>query len=221
MRAAHASGARVLLPVVVEEQAPFEFRIWFPDSRMTCGIWNILVPPDGAKCVHVSSVSPLKVQVAWDARQARISAVALQRRFSLLVRGTSDDGQVASKGLALRRSSQAQVGEEICPFRGCCIPVFTRQGASLARRQAKFSSDTAAIAEKAIVDAAHGKLIRFARHVELRGRCRVAVHAGANQGDASGRYQGIHELSFLAIVAGRIMRRGALPLRNVDEASMA
>ena len=59
MRAADAAGARVLLPVVVEEQAPLEFRTWSPDSRMTRGFWNILVPADGATCAPDVVIAPL------------------------------------------------------------------------------------------------------------------------------------------------------------------
>ena len=46
MERAHAAGARVLLPVVVEEHAPVEFHAWSPGCRMTRGFWNILVPAD-------------------------------------------------------------------------------------------------------------------------------------------------------------------------------
>lgn len=59
MRAADAAGARVLLPVVVEEQAPLEFRAWSPDSRMIRGYWNILVPADSANCVPDIVIAPL------------------------------------------------------------------------------------------------------------------------------------------------------------------
>ncbi len=47
MTAADAAGARVVLPVVVEEHAPLEFRTWSPDCRMTRGVWNIMVPAEG------------------------------------------------------------------------------------------------------------------------------------------------------------------------------
>lgn len=46
MRSAHAAGARLQLPVVIEEKAPLEFHRWTPKSRMTRGVWNILVPAD-------------------------------------------------------------------------------------------------------------------------------------------------------------------------------
>ncbi|SFQ68152.1 5,10-methenyltetrahydrofolate synthetase [Roseivivax halotolerans] len=48
MRKVYDAGAHVLLPVVIEEQAPLEFRTWSPDSRMARDVWNILVPADGA-----------------------------------------------------------------------------------------------------------------------------------------------------------------------------
>ncbi|EAU39848.1 hypothetical protein FP2506_17269 [Fulvimarina pelagi HTCC2506] len=59
MCAADAAGARVLLPVVVEEQAPLEFRTWTPDSRMTRGFWKILVPAEGEACVPDIVIAPL------------------------------------------------------------------------------------------------------------------------------------------------------------------
>ncbi|KAA9004996.1 5-formyltetrahydrofolate cyclo-ligase [Histidinibacterium aquaticum] len=59
MRAADAAGARVLLPVVVEEQAPLEFRTWSPNCRMTRGYWNILEPADGETCVPDIVIAPL------------------------------------------------------------------------------------------------------------------------------------------------------------------
>ena len=50
MATAHAAGARVLLPVVVDENAPLEFRVWSPDCRMARGLWNIFVPAEGEVC---------------------------------------------------------------------------------------------------------------------------------------------------------------------------
>ena len=48
MQRVHDVGAHVLLPVVIEEHTPLEFRTWSPDSRMVRGVWNILVPAHGA-----------------------------------------------------------------------------------------------------------------------------------------------------------------------------
>lgn len=47
METAHAEGASVLLPLVIDEESPLEFHTWSPDCRMTRGFWNILVPADG------------------------------------------------------------------------------------------------------------------------------------------------------------------------------
>src|SRR6056297_3784158 len=133
---------------------------------------------------------------------------------------------VTPNGPAFQRASQAQVSEEICPFRRDSVPVFTGKGAGLVRRQAKLASDTAAIAEKSIIDGAHGKRIRVAEHGEVCGRYRVGVHAGGGQsegrrcsggrGNGAGSYRGLHKLSFLAIGLEASRVRGARLLRNVD-----
>ncbi len=44
MGAAHARGARLALPVVVERAAPVEFHAWAPGDPMRRGDWNIPVP---------------------------------------------------------------------------------------------------------------------------------------------------------------------------------
>ncbi len=59
MTRVHASGARILLPVVVEEQAPLEFHTWSPGCGMTRGAWNILVPTDGDVLVPEIVIAPL------------------------------------------------------------------------------------------------------------------------------------------------------------------
>nr|WP_152461391.1 5-formyltetrahydrofolate cyclo-ligase [Roseivivax sp. THAF30] len=59
MHAAHAAGVRLLLPVVVEDHAPLEFRTWSPESRMTRGVWNILVPADGEPGLPDTVIAPL------------------------------------------------------------------------------------------------------------------------------------------------------------------
>ncbi|HDZ83447.1 MAG TPA: 5-formyltetrahydrofolate cyclo-ligase [Roseobacter sp.] len=59
MISAHKAGVAVLLPVVTEKGAPLEFHHWQPDCRMARGIWNILVPADGAPDVPDIVVSPL------------------------------------------------------------------------------------------------------------------------------------------------------------------
>ncbi|WP_269583062.1 5-formyltetrahydrofolate cyclo-ligase [Roseibium sp. Sym1] len=42
-----AAGKTVLLPVVLEKNAPLVFRPWYPGCKMVRGIWNILVPAAG------------------------------------------------------------------------------------------------------------------------------------------------------------------------------
>lgn len=59
MNAAHAAGARVCLPVVVEKHAPLAFREWSPGCRMTRGFWNIPVPAEGEACLPDIVVAPL------------------------------------------------------------------------------------------------------------------------------------------------------------------
>lgn len=54
-----AGGASVLLPVVVEKNAPLVFRRWAPGCRMERGIWNIPVPAEGAAERPDVVVSPL------------------------------------------------------------------------------------------------------------------------------------------------------------------
>lgn len=59
MTAAHSAGATVLLPVVVEKNAPLIFRVWSPDCVMERGIWNIPVPADGEETLPDVVISPL------------------------------------------------------------------------------------------------------------------------------------------------------------------
>lgn len=47
MRALHAGGMRLALPVVVGKAMPLIFRPWWPGAAMTLGIWNIPVPAEG------------------------------------------------------------------------------------------------------------------------------------------------------------------------------
>ena len=58
MSQAHAAGAQILLPVVVEERAPLVFRSWSPDCRMERGFWNILVPADGETVQPDTVIAP-------------------------------------------------------------------------------------------------------------------------------------------------------------------
>jgi 5-formyltetrahydrofolate cyclo-ligase len=59
MKQAHNAGASLLLPVVVEKNAPLVFRAWSPDCEMERGIWNIPVPADGKEMVPDVVISPL------------------------------------------------------------------------------------------------------------------------------------------------------------------
>ncbi|WP_299560236.1 5-formyltetrahydrofolate cyclo-ligase [uncultured Sulfitobacter sp.] len=59
MARAHSAGATVLLPVVVEKNAPLIFRVWSPDCEMARGLWNIPVPVDGRETQPDVVISPL------------------------------------------------------------------------------------------------------------------------------------------------------------------
>lgn len=59
MRHAHEAGARILLPVVIEEHAPLEFRTWSPECRMIRGFWNILGPAEGEVLLPELVIAPL------------------------------------------------------------------------------------------------------------------------------------------------------------------
>ncbi|QIE47247.1 5-formyltetrahydrofolate cyclo-ligase [Pseudohalocynthiibacter aestuariivivens] len=59
MTRAHEAGARIVLPVVVEKNAPLIFRTWAPRCAMERGIWNIPVPSDGAEATPDIVISPL------------------------------------------------------------------------------------------------------------------------------------------------------------------
>ena len=59
MLQAHNAGAQILLPVVVEENTPLDFRIWSPDCRMMRGFWNILVPADSETAQPDTVIAPL------------------------------------------------------------------------------------------------------------------------------------------------------------------
>ncbi len=42
------AGARIALPVVVEKHKPLEYRLWSPGDPLERGVWDILVPVEGA-----------------------------------------------------------------------------------------------------------------------------------------------------------------------------
>src|SRR6056297_844102 len=195
--------------------------------------------------LHVSWCPPLKMQfvglrvinkhsaarLSGRRSRAALSFAAFIKQGFFRPAQCRGDGDVGPNGPAFQRASQAQVSEEICPFRRDSVPVFTGKGAGLVRRQAKLASDTAALAEDAMVAAAHGKRIRVAEHGEVCGRYRVGVRTGTDQGEGrrcsggrgngAGSYQGLHKLSFLAIGLEASRVRGARLLRNVDDTRMA
>jgi 5,10-methenyltetrahydrofolate synthetase len=59
MTGAHAAGAVVALPVVLEKAAPLEFRPWSPGCAMTRGVWNIPIPAEGPPVTPDVVISPL------------------------------------------------------------------------------------------------------------------------------------------------------------------
>ena len=59
MGRAHAAGAQLALPVVLEKGRPVEFRAWAPGAAMERGIWNILVPAEGEALLPDVVIVPL------------------------------------------------------------------------------------------------------------------------------------------------------------------
>ncbi|GAB4285451.1 MAG: 5-formyltetrahydrofolate cyclo-ligase [Roseovarius sp.] len=59
MARAHARGARLALPVVVEKGRPVEFRAWAPGAAMQRGIWNIPVPAESRALAPQVVIVPL------------------------------------------------------------------------------------------------------------------------------------------------------------------
>ncbi len=59
MTTAHAAGARIALPVVVQKNAPVAFHLWSPGCTMTRGVWNIPVPTEAAVVTPDVVISPL------------------------------------------------------------------------------------------------------------------------------------------------------------------
>ncbi len=64
-----ASGAIVVLPVLVAKNRPLVFRAWTQGCRMERGIWNIPIPAEGESIVPNVVVAPL---VGVDARCFRL-----------------------------------------------------------------------------------------------------------------------------------------------------
>jgi 5-formyltetrahydrofolate cyclo-ligase len=59
MRTTHDRGIRIALPLVAAKGQPLTFREWTPDGRMERGVWNILVPADGAPLTPDVTIAPL------------------------------------------------------------------------------------------------------------------------------------------------------------------
>lgn len=59
MASVHETGARVVLPVVIEARQPLEFREWTPRCKMARGVWNIPVPESGARLTPDVVISPV------------------------------------------------------------------------------------------------------------------------------------------------------------------
>ncbi|MGJ8617846.1 MAG: 5-formyltetrahydrofolate cyclo-ligase [Sulfitobacter sp.] len=59
MKTAHAAGAQIALPVVIERDAPVAFHLWSPGCKMTRGIWNIPVPAAAKPVIPDIVISPL------------------------------------------------------------------------------------------------------------------------------------------------------------------
>ena len=59
MRNLVEQGLSVVLPVVVERNAPLEFRAWRPGTAMTHGVYNIPVPQSGDALKPDAVVAPL------------------------------------------------------------------------------------------------------------------------------------------------------------------
>lgn len=60
----HASGVRIVLPIVETRFAPLVFRRWTPETQMVRGDWNILVPPPEAEALRPDIVLP--PVLGWD-----------------------------------------------------------------------------------------------------------------------------------------------------------
>ena len=69
MASAHARGIRVALPVVVTKGKPLVFREWHPHARLEPGVWNILVPADGAEVTPTVVIAP---RVGFDSAGYRL-----------------------------------------------------------------------------------------------------------------------------------------------------
>jgi 5-formyltetrahydrofolate cyclo-ligase len=59
MRRVIEEGGKVALPVVLQKNAPLEFRPWTPQAKMEAGVWNILHPAEGPAVYPQALLVPL------------------------------------------------------------------------------------------------------------------------------------------------------------------
>ena len=54
-----ADGVQVALPAILEKNAPLQFRLWFPGTRLAVGVYDIPYPAEGAAVVPDTLIIPL------------------------------------------------------------------------------------------------------------------------------------------------------------------
>ena len=59
LRALHARGRRIALPVALAVGEPLEFREWQPGARLARGLWNIPYPADGLRVIPTAILAPV------------------------------------------------------------------------------------------------------------------------------------------------------------------
>lgn len=69
MRALHAKGHRVVVPVILGKDRPLAFHAWTPEARMVDGPFGARIPEDGAVLVPDILIAPL---VGFDAAGNRL-----------------------------------------------------------------------------------------------------------------------------------------------------
>ncbi len=69
MKALHAAGARLCVPVVMAKAAPLAFREWTPGGALTRGNFDVEIPAEGEWLTPETLIVPL---LAWDRRGRRL-----------------------------------------------------------------------------------------------------------------------------------------------------
>jgi 5-formyltetrahydrofolate cyclo-ligase len=64
-----AAGSAVALPVILEKGRPLEFRLWWPETKLASGIWDIPYPAEGDAVTPQALLVPL---VGFDAACYRL-----------------------------------------------------------------------------------------------------------------------------------------------------